>query len=61
MNPSVRTLLQQADADRKAMNWHAACTGYQLAQQQEPDSAPIAHNLALCHLAQGETDAAIAQ
>ena len=61
MNPSVRTLLQQADADRKAMDWHAACIGYQQAQQQEPDSATIAHNLALCQLALGETDAAITQ
>ncbi len=61
MIPSVRTLLQQADADRKGMNWHAACIGYKLAQQQEPDSATIAHNLALCQLAQGEIEAAIIQ
>lgn len=61
MTPSVRTLLQQADANRKAMNWHAACADYQLAQQQEPDSATTAHNLALCHLAQGDTDAAVTQ
>jgi predicted O-linked N-acetylglucosamine transferase (SPINDLY family) len=61
MTPSVRALLQQADTDRKAMNWHAACTGYQRAQQQQPDSAPIAHNLALCQLALNQIDEAITQ
>ena len=61
MNTLGRTLLQQADADRKAMDWHAASTGYQRAQKQEPDSATIAHNLALCQFALGETDAAITQ
>ncbi len=61
MNPTVRTLLQQADVDRKAMNWNAACSGYQLAQRQEPDSATIAHNLALCQFALDETNEAITQ
>ncbi len=61
MNSSLRSLLQLADADRKAMNWHAASTGYKLAQKQEPDSATIAHNLALCQLALGEANEAIVQ
>jgi predicted O-linked N-acetylglucosamine transferase (SPINDLY family) len=61
MTSSLMNVLKKADADRKAMNWSAACLGYQLAQEQTPEHAAVAHNLSLCYLALDQVDEAIAQ
>ncbi len=54
-------LLQQADAHRRSSHWLDALHDYQHAQQQQPENAIVAHNLALCHLALDQVDEAICE
>lgn len=55
----MATLIQQADAQRKSLNWPAAAQSYSLLHQRQPDNAVVTHNLALCHLALQQWDLAI--
>lgn len=55
MTPELRQLLIQSDAWRRAGDWANAAKGYQIALDRLPEDAVIAHNLALCHLALGNS------
>lgn len=56
---SLQDIIRQADACRHGAQWREAQQGYARAQQLQPDDAALAHNLALCHLALGEPEAAL--
>lgn len=57
----VHELLRRADGDRRAARWQQARDGYLRVQHHLPRDANVAHNLALCHLALAEHEAAVAQ
>jgi protein O-GlcNAc transferase len=59
MQTDLAHVLQESDALRRSAQWAQARSGYQQALVHLPDDATVAHNLALCHLALGETGPAL--